>query len=350
MHKTMKNKSPLKLSVGYPCAPNLSFFDSIFPYLDRIGEVYFGFGHFASGRATALVAPRCDHSVMESDLLKFAERGIRLNLLLNGNCYAEGAVSAALADEVSALVGHCCEAFGLDAVTTASPFIAYVIKDRFPMLDLRASVNMWIDGIGGMQQCADIFDSFYLKRDYNYCIDEIKREYTWCRENGKHLYLLANSGCIPNCAYHTFHDNMIAHSKGLIAQGGASSFAPYVCRKRISDPQNRYLLLAGNLVRPEDISSYEGLVDGIKLATRIHPFPAILIRAYAKGEWDGDLTSLTEPGFGDIEGVGVLQNFKIPKEYWQRKTECLRAENHGTTAYCKQCGYCGELYRNICEN
>ena len=345
----MRSDSSLKLSVGYPCASPVSFFDSIFPYLDRIGEVYFGLHHFASGRASFAYDSRYDQSAMESDLLKFSEKGIRLNLLLNGNCYGEKAVSKSLADEICETVKRYNEGFGIGAITTASPFIAYVVKNRFPKLDVRASVNTWIDGVGGMQQCADVFDSFYVKRDYNYCIDEIKREYTWCRENRKKLFLLANSGCIPNCAYHTFHDNMIAHSKEFVSERGISFFEPYVCRKLISDPRNRYLLLSGNLVRPEDISAYEGLVDGIKLATRIHPFPAIVIRAYAKGEWEGDLTALTEPGFGDIAGISVLQNSKIPKDYWNKKTACLRAKNHGQTAYCKECNYCAELYRSIGE-
>lgn len=287
---------------------------------------------------------------MESDLLKFTEKGIRLNLLLNGNCYGERAASKPLADEVCEAIKRYCEEFGISSITTASPFIAYVVKESFPAIDVRASVNMWIDGVGGMEQCAELFDSFYVKRDYNYCIDEIKREYAWCRENGKKLYLLANSGCIPNCAYHTFHDNMISHSKDLVPENGVSSFEPYVCRKLISDPQNRYLLLSGNLVRPEDVSAYEGLVDGIKLATRIHPFPAILIRAYVKGEWDGDLTALTEPGFADIFGARVLHNSEIPKDYWHKKTVCLRAKNHGSAAYCKDCGYCAELYRSISED
>ena len=345
----MKNNTGLKLSVGYPCVSRISFFDSVFPYLDKIGEVYFAWNDLPSGRASFEGDDRCNRTLLESDLKRFSEKGVRLNLLLNGNCYGEKAIAASLASEICETVKRCDGSFGISSVTTASPFIAYTVKESFPTIDVRASVNMWVDGVGGMEQCKDLFDSFYVKRDYNYCIDEIKKESAFCHKNGKKLYLLANSGCIPNCAYHTFHDNMIAHSKQLLKEDGVSSFQPYVCRKLISDPQNRYLLLSGNLVRPEDISEYEGLVDGIKLATRIHPFPAILIRAYAKGEWDGDLTALTEPGFADVFGMRVLQNAEIPKDYWQTKTTCLRAKNHGSSAYCKDCGYCAKIVRDISE-
>ena len=71
-----------RLSVGYPCRTNLSFYDSLAPYLNQIGEVYFGWPGFASGRAAA--AMDRDQSCLETDLPRFAEAGIRLNLLLNG--------------------------------------------------------------------------------------------------------------------------------------------------------------------------------------------------------------------------------------------------------------------------
>ncbi len=336
----------MHFSVGYPCAPEISFFDSISPYLDRIGELYFGWSDLPTGRARFQNDPRYNPKMLESDLSKFTNAGIRLNLLLNGNCYGERATSRSLSDEVCTAVETVGERFGIHSVTTASPFIAYAVKSRFPDIDVRASVNAWIDGVGGMQQCVDIFDSFYVKRDYNYCIDEIKREYAFCKKNGKRLYLLANSGCIPNCSYHIFHDNMIAHSKAL-DRDGVPGFEPYVCRKLISKPENRYLLLAGNLVRPEDVSSYAGIVDGIKLATRIHPFPAILIRAYVKGAWDGDLTSLTEPGFADLLDGETLSNADLPLDYWAKRTQCPRAKHNGSTAFCKACGYCQRLYTNL---
>ena len=32
----------------------------------------------------------------------------------------------------------------------------------------------------------------------------------WCRANGKKLCILANSGCLGNCPWQTYHDNLIA--------------------------------------------------------------------------------------------------------------------------------------------
>ncbi|MBQ7035823.1 MAG: hypothetical protein IJN34_08830 [Clostridia bacterium] len=329
----------LKFSVGYPCRPTGSFFDAIAPYLDRIGELYFARSAFVTGREMV----EDDQALQEDQLQKFAAQGIRLNLLLNGNCYGGEALSLALAERACKTVEALRAQFGLQAITTGSPFIAHHIKTRFPGMEVRASVNMWIDGIGGMEQCADLFDSFYLKRDYNYCLDELRAQRDWCHTNGKKLYLLANSGCIPGCAYHIFHDNFIAHSQALKNIPQDLAFEPYACRRMLKAKENRYLLLAGNLVRPEDISRYEGLVDGIKLATRIHPFPAIVIGAYKRGCWAGDLSALTEPGFGDLLAPRILENSAIPLEYWTRKTACLRAKNKGSTADCRACGYCDSV-------
>lgn len=333
----------LKLSVGYPCRTSLSFFDSVAPYLNQIGEVYFGWPGFASGRSAAAMSG--DQSHLQEDLPRFAQAGVRLNLLINGNCYGADGVSAALAQQVKQTVSDLLQRHPLHTVTTASPFIAATIKEGFPEMDVRASVNMWVDGISGMEQCADLFDSFYVKRDYNYCLEQLRSQRQWCDKHGKRLYLLANSGCIPNCAYHTFHDNLVSHSAQLPSQDVQDASKFYACRRTLEKKENRYLLLSGNLVRPEDIDRYGNWVDGIKLATRIHPFPAIVIGAYARRRFFGDLSVLTEPGFGDILRPYILDSAAIPNNYWEQKTHCQRAAHNGSTAFCKDCGYCVKLYK-----
>ncbi len=335
--------SKLKFSVGYPCTAPQSFFATVSPYLDRIGEVYFAWDRWSTGRAVS----QNDTEQTERELTRFREQGVRLNLLLNGNCYGGEAMSPTLAQRVCDTVGYLKERVGLHAVTTTSPFIAHTVKQRFPDIEVRASVNMWVDGIAGMQQCADIFDSFYVNRDSNYDIAAIRRQHAWCRENGKSLYLLANSGCIPQCAYHIFHDNMVSHSEEVLGQPTDPLFKPYACRRMLAKPENRYLLLAGNLVRPEDIHHYEDAVDGIKLATRIHPFPAVILRAYCRERWEDDLCALTEPGYGDMLSPYMLDNAAIPAEYWEQKTTCAHTATRDGIAACADCGYCAALYQNI---
>ncbi len=329
----------MKFSVGFPNRLGGSFFSLLAPYLDRIGELYFPWEGFGSGRALFGADDPAARLRLEEELARFADAGIRLNLLLNGSCYGGEAVSMELGRRVCTLVDYLGGRYGLSTVTTASPFIAETIKRWFPEMDVRASVNMWLDGIDGMRQCADIFDSFYVKREYNRRPDEIRVQRDWCRANGKRLYLLANSGCIPNCAFHIFHDTMVSHAGEVSRTVNDAEFRPYACRRLFEREENRYLMLAGNLVRPEDVHHYEGLVDGVKLATRIHPYPVTVIGAYVRGRHDGDLCALTEPGFGDLLGAAMLDNTAIPEDFWETTAHCDRR--------CGACGYCARVYASI---
>ena len=57
--------------------------------------------------------------------------------------------------------------YGLASVTTTSPLIAKFIKENFAEIDVRASVNMGIGTIEGMDYVKDFFYSFYMKRELN---------------------------------------------------------------------------------------------------------------------------------------------------------------------------------------
>ena len=329
----------MKFSVGYPNHTEGSFFELLSPYLPSIGELYFPWSGISSGREGFAREDYSAAEVLERELVRFGESGVRLNLLLNGSCYGGMAISRALAYRVCSLVDHLCERFGLHAVTTTSPFLAETIKKYFSGIEVRASVNMWIDGISGMRQCLDIFDSFYVKREYNRCPEEIARQYRFCHENGKKLYLLANSGCLPNCPYHIFHDNLVSHEEEVSRTRNDEDYQPYSCRRVLAKPENRYLLLAGNFVRPEDICHYEGIVDGVKLATRVHFSPVTVIGAYVRGRFPGDLCSLTEPGFGKMLEPYYLDNAAVPEDFFEKTSSCSRD--------CAACGYCQTVFNRI---
>ncbi|UKI36528.1 MAG: hypothetical protein L6V93_22045 [Clostridiales bacterium] len=64
--------------------------------------------------------------------------------------------------------------FNLKSVTVTSPLIARFIKDNFSDIDVRASVNMSIGTVEGMDYVKDYFDSFYLKRELNRDFNAVK--------------------------------------------------------------------------------------------------------------------------------------------------------------------------------
>lgn len=223
----------MKLAVGLPVLAEVhdsGFLESVAEFRDEIGEVYFAWIGEPSGRSVSSgTGGRVDPTAqqcLESDLRALREMGLRLDLLCNANCYGPGAASTRLADHITSLVDHLLGAAGLDTVTTASPFIAAVIKRAFPELKTRASVNMRIGTVEGMRYLADIFDSFHLQREYNRDRERIAEVAQWCRRNGKTLCLLANSGCLYSCSGQTFHDNLVAHEgEWLGPQGRHPGFA-----------------------------------------------------------------------------------------------------------------------------
>ena len=52
-------------------------------------------------------------------------------------------------------------------MTTTSPVLARFVKANFSNLEVRASVNMEIGTVEGMEYVAETFDAYYLKRELN---------------------------------------------------------------------------------------------------------------------------------------------------------------------------------------
>ena len=144
--------------------------------------------------------------------------------------------------------------------------------------------------------------------------------------------MLANSGCLNFCTGHAFHDNLVAHEKEILGLRNVQDFEPLTCVRHLSQAQNRHAFLQGSWVRPEDIHNYEGLVSGVKLATRAHTRPALVVSAYVRGKFSGNLLDLCEPGFGSLFAPYVIDNTRMPKDFFDRVTRCDKQ--------CHACDYC----------
>ena len=163
----------MKFAAGYQTPRNGErFSDVIADYAPDIDEVYFSWPGLASGRPDTGSGDWSAQQRLERELSALGRAGVKADLLFNGNCYGEDAVSEALRTRVLGLL----EYLGLNGcfpqiVTTASPFIAHVIRTEYPSIELRASVNMRIGTLQAMEYLADTFDSFYLQRDYQRNLD-----------------------------------------------------------------------------------------------------------------------------------------------------------------------------------
>lgn len=222
----------MEFSVGYQLAEpgGVSFVEVVREYRDRVAEVYFSWPETPSGRSRMGYQkgrfPAWGWQRLETDLRTLRDLGVGLDLLLNASCYGGGqAISRALEREVLAILTS-LEAWvgGAGAVATASPAIAFIVKRARPRLEVRASVNLRIATVEGLEYLADVFDGYYVSRDANRDLRTLQRLKGWADRMGKRLYFLANSGCLRHGSGQTFHDNLVAHDEELAQEKNLPRF------------------------------------------------------------------------------------------------------------------------------
>lgn len=338
----------MKFAIGYqlPDEGEESFADIVKEFSSHIEEVYFPWLDMPSGRS-----PLTDRRgfvdwqgqrKLEKDLKAFKKMGIKLDILFNANCYGQYSISQYLANLVCSIIDHLKGEIGLDTVTTTSLMIARIVKENFKDVEVRASVNMRIGTVKGMQYVSHLFDSFYLQREYNRDFQRIKEVKEWCNSHNKGLYLLANSGCMNFCSGQTFHDNLVAHEKEINEMVNINRENPSLCWDYYRNKDNWVSFLQNSWIRPEDIKNYQNYFSIIKLATRMHANPRKVIQAYTEEKFSGNLLDLLEPGYGPLLSPYVIDNSRFPKDWFEISTTCSRK--------CHDCNYCLKVLDKVLVN
>ncbi|MCK9266937.1 hypothetical protein M0P98_08750 [bacterium] len=337
----------IKFAIGYQLQEEKDeppFLDIIDKFEAQISEVYFPWANMASGRAPLLTRRGYvfwdGQKKLEDDLKYIKSKQIKLNLLLNSNCYGQYAVSEYLQNQVISVLEHLQNLLnGVEIVTTTSLTIAHIIKNVFPSIDIRASVNMRIGTITGMKYVSDFFDSFYLQREYNRNLGYVEMVKKWADDNHKGLYLLVNSGCLNFCSAQTYHDNMVAHEKEILETINIKDWSPTLCWNYYQNPNNWRTLLQGSWIRPEDLAHYNRLIPSVKLATRMHSNPMQVVEAYIRKSFNGNLLELFEPGFSSIISPHIIDNKKFPEDWFATTSTCKQN--------CHECNYCTQVLKQV---
>ena len=319
---------------------NAPFIEACSPHLGRIRETFFAWPGVLSCRPAPEFTPEL-RARMIADLKWARENGILLDTLFNCNCYGDIAISDEIADFAERMLGE-MDAEGLfpDIVTTTSPFLATIFRRKHPSLKIRLSVNMRVHGTAGLEPILDLFDSFYASRERHRELDWLSALSQWAKAHGKTLGMQANSGCIRQCPYQQFHDNMHGHNR--IAQSKAGEkfdFSVFLCKTNYE--RGRYEdFLRSTWVRPEDLPEYENLVDVVKLATRRHPHPVEVLNAYATYSFDGDLGELMDASH-KFPRKFDNRRFDKAKDLWLAVRGCRDAND------CRHCGRCSALMDEV---
>lgn len=335
----------IKYEVGYQLTDRyFSFTQMLSEFVDRIDTVYFPWTEIATCR-NAIANNKGARNWMaqfalERDLKWLRHHGIRLNLLFNANCYGEKAVSKYLENEIQSILYHLDE-IGLlpEIVTTTSPAIAQMVKKAFPQILTRTSVNMKIGTVESMEYLADFFDEYNMQREYNRDLKHIEMLKNWTDRNGKGFYMLANSGCFRNCSAQIFHDNLVSHDLEVAERDNIDGWHISNCRWYLHERKNWATILKGTWIRPEDIHNYADFFPVIKLATRQHENPWMILNAYTKEEFLGSIADLLEPGFSKEIAPYVIANQMFPDDWFKRTTSCSKN--------CHICGYCDRVLEDV---
>lgn len=312
-------------------------------YSDSISEVYFPWISLPSGRPPLVPdygeTEEDARDILISELRAIRAMGIRLDILFNANCYGDKAVSKSFEAEIKAILEELTEkGVRPDVLTTTSIFVADVIKNSFPDIRTRASVNMRIGTVQAMGYASDLFDGFYLQRDRQRDLSYVREVSAWCRENGKDICMLVNSGCLRFCPGQVFHDNLIAHCQSAESDR-KPEFNPHICWRLYEGGKNPAEILKSTWIRPEDVHNYAPYIDVFKLATRQHAYPRSVISAYVNEKWDGNLLELLEPGYTPAFFPKTFDNASFPEDFWEKVSHCTNG--------CSGCGYCESILEKV---
>ena len=312
-------------------------------FRDHVAEVYFPWLDLPTGRSPLLRPGDPDRQAvqaqLEEDLVALRRLGVKLDLLLNASCYGRDAYSLAHVERVSAIIAHLIDLVGLDIVTTMSPLIAEMVKRRFPGVEVRASINMRLGSVRSLEYVAHLFDSYHVQRECNRDLDLLRDLHAWAQANGKHLIMLANSGCLRSCSVQTFHDNLVSHEAEAAELDCVPADAPALCWSYLRDRRHWVRFLQNTWVRPEDLHHYDPLFPVVKLATRMHADPRRVLRAYASQRCDGSLPDLFEPGHGPLFAPFIIDNRRFPDDWFARTTACGQR--------CEHCDYCAFVLAQV---
>lgn len=335
----------MRFAVGYqlPDEDEPPFAALVEEFREHISEVYFPWLDLPSGRSPLV---RHDdpgyanaQAQLEQDLLAMRRLGVKLDLLLNASCYGRDAYSLTFVERITTVIAHLLDLGCLDIITTMSPLLAETVKQRFPSLEVRASVNMRLGTVRSLEYVAHLFDSYHVQREYNRDLERLGELRAWAEANGKRLLLLVNSGCLSYCSVQTFHDNLVAHEAKVAEMANVPANAPALCWSYYRERRNWVRFLQNTWVRPEDIHHYEAFFPVVKLATRMHCNPRRVVQAYASGHFKGNLPELFEPGHGPLFAPYVIDNSRFPEDWFARTTSCGQQ--------CERCDYCAAVLEQV---
>ena len=318
-----------------------SFAELVRRFAPRLREVYFPWPGLSNARAKKYDKPE-DEARIVADLKYCREHGMKLDILANATCYGETAFTEEQRLQLVGIIKH-LDKMGLypEIVTTTSPYIAKVFKVNFPDIEVRASVNMRLRNTLALEYLAPLYDSYYICRDVQRDLQTFRKMAAWCKDHGKKLCMLANSGCVRNCPWQVFHETLLSHGFTFTFQEMEVQRLDLVCNIMFQKKKMLSDFLRCSWIRPEDIHVFEPELETIKLSTREAKFPLEIVEAYVSGSYDGNLLRLMDPSPTLGFRPNRVDNKSFPADWVTSGIAGKCADN------CTHCGKCEKILEQV---
>lgn len=245
------------------------------------------------GRASYILSP-VSRSRVEEHVRRAHKQGMAFDYLINPACLGNREFSAGFHRSVRTLLDWISE-MGVEWVTVSLPFLAEIIKTRYPQLKVKIGVYAQVDSPARARFWEDIgadcitVQTITVNRDFprlRAIRDAVKCD----------LQLLTNAICLNQCPMAGYHMVGFSHA----SQSGGESFMIDYCLlmctlAKLAEPA-RYLM--SPWIRPEDLHLYEALGYSVfKVLERDAPTGVLVerTRAYHQRRYDGNLIRLIQP-------------------------------------------------------
>jgi len=318
-----------------------SFAELVKRFAPRLREVYFPWPGLSNARAKVYDKPDDEERIV-ADLKYCREHGMKLDILANATCYGEKSFTKEQRLQITGIIGH-LDDIGLrpEIITTTSPYIAKVFKVNFPDIEIRASVNMRLRNTLALEYLAPLYDSYYICRDVQRDLPTFRTMAAWCRDHGKKLCMLVNSGCVRNCPWQVFHETLLSHGFSFTFTEMEVQNIDLVCNSIFSRKKKLAEFLRCSWIRPEDVHVFEPELETIKLSTREAKFPMEIVEAYVNGSYDGNLLRLMDPNHALGFRPNRIDNKSFPADWVTSGIAAKCAEN------CTHCGKCDRILEQV---
>ena len=314
-----------KLSVGFN--GDLDLLDRLFEDKNnKIGTLYTG------GFLKEVTSGRYQHSNDVKSLEKITEaihsKGAEVAVTLNSPCNVPALEDKSWWLKVKEYL-QTLDKIGVDTAIIAHPFLMSLAKEN-TSLEIVASIICDINSVRGALYYEDMgADIVVPSSSVNYDLELLKNIKTNLRH--AQIKLLVNEACLGNCPFRRFHQNSLAHAdrKGYDIDYAMSCTEVYT--------QNPYMMLTNNVIRPEDLSRYEGISNFFKLVGRTTDEETLLkmVHAYSTESYKGNLVEIVDKGFSEFIN---LPNDKLDTLF-DKKANCIKN--------CQTCQGCKTLYKKI---